>query len=90
MMNDLNRWRIATFSMGFLLLAVCVAWTMREGAVAQSRAREREEWEGRLRRLDARADELSDIAERADLATDEARRQLHHLKHPTTTPAESE
>ena len=71
-------------------MAVCVAWTMREGAVAQDRAREREEWESRLRMLGARADKMGQHMQRLALAADEARRALHHLKHPTTTPAESE
>jgi hypothetical protein len=39
-----SRWRVATISLAFLLLAVLVAWTMREQAIRMDRERERAEW----------------------------------------------
>lgn len=36
-------WRLATFSLGFVLLLVCVAWVMREQSFAHDRRREREQ-----------------------------------------------
>ena len=73
--NDptMNRWRVATFSSGFMLLLVCAAWVMREQSVAQDRRREREQWEADRRLSAELREEQSREIGRLDLTVDEAR-----------------
>jgi hypothetical protein len=43
--SSLSGWRTAATSLAFLLLAVLVAWALRERFIADERGREREQWE---------------------------------------------
>ena len=86
---SINHWRVAAFSLGFLLLAVCVTWSMRERSIAHDREQERAQWEADRLMAELREEQSREIG-RLDLAADEVRREQYHRANPTTAKSVSE
>ena len=82
-MMEPARWRAATIALMFLLLAVCVAWVMREQSIAADRRREREQWEADRQTMLRISEVQGQEIVRLDSALDELRRKVHHATTPT-------